>query len=76
MIRSFMAALLLASAAPAAAQTIAITGGTVALGDGSDPIPGGTVVIRNGRIFAAGANVGIPRGGTLGDVLPRSGLPS
>ena len=37
-----------------AAQTIAITGGTVALGDGSDPIPNGTVVIRNGRIAAAG----------------------
>ena len=67
MIRSFMAALLFASAAPAAAQTIAITGGTVALGDGSDPITGGTVVIRNGRIFAAGANVGIPQGAQMID---------
>ncbi|MEO7634218.1 MAG: amidohydrolase family protein [Sphingomicrobium sp.] len=41
--------------APAAAQTIAITGGTVALGDGSEPIPDGVVLIRDGRIQAAGA---------------------
>ena len=31
-------------AAPAAAQTVAIEGGTVALGDGSQPIPNGTAV--------------------------------
>jgi imidazolonepropionase-like amidohydrolase len=54
-------ALLLAlTSAPALAQTVAITGGTVALGDGSEPIEGGTVVIRNGRIAAAGRNVAIP----------------
>ena len=47
-------AMLLAGAAPAAAETIAISGGTVALGDGSEPIPGGMVVIRDGRIVAAG----------------------
>ena len=40
---------------PAAAQTYAIFNGTVALGDGSEPIPNGTVVIRDGRIVAAGA---------------------
>ena len=51
---SLIAALLLASSASAAAETIAITGGTVALGDGSEPIPGGMVVIRDGRIVAAG----------------------
>jgi imidazolonepropionase-like amidohydrolase len=49
-------------ATPAAAQTIAITGGTVALGDGSEPIEGGTVVIQNGRITAAGRNVAVPAG--------------
>lgn len=54
MIRSFVAAALLCTAAQAAAQAIAITGGTVALGDGSAPIPNGTVVIRDGRIVAAG----------------------
>jgi imidazolonepropionase-like amidohydrolase len=41
-------------ASPVAAQTFAIVGGTVALGDGSQPIPNGTVVVRNGRIVAAG----------------------
>ena len=55
-------AALLAFAAPAFAQTVAITGGTVALGDGSEPIEGGTVVVQNGRILAAGRNVAIPAG--------------
>lgn len=47
-------------AVPAAAQTVAIEGGTVALGDGSQPIPNGTVVFRDGRIVAAGAGVAVP----------------
>ena len=54
MIRRTLAALLLAAAAPAAAQTFAITGATVALGDGSEPIPNGMVVVRDGRVVAAG----------------------
>ena len=54
-------------ATPAFAQTIAITGGTVALGDGSEPIPGGTVVIRDGRVVAAGAGVGVPAGAQVVD---------
>jgi imidazolonepropionase-like amidohydrolase len=54
MIRALFAATLLSAAAPLAAQTIAITGGTVALGDGSEPIPNGMVVIRDGRVVAAG----------------------
>jgi imidazolonepropionase-like amidohydrolase len=41
-------------ASPAAAQSFAIVGGTVALGDGSQPIPNGMVVVRDGRIVAAG----------------------
>lgn len=48
------------SAAPAIAQTVAITGGTVVLGDGSAPIERGTVVIRDGRVVAAGPNVAVP----------------
>lgn len=60
MIRAAVAALLLACAAPAAAETIAITNGIVATGDGSAPIHGGTVVIRDGRIVAAGQGVRIP----------------
>jgi imidazolonepropionase-like amidohydrolase len=67
MIRATVAALLIAVASPVGAQTIAITGGTVALGDGSDPIAGGRVVIRNGRIAAAGANVAVPPGAQIID---------
>jgi imidazolonepropionase-like amidohydrolase len=59
---AFAAALLLA-AAPAAAQSYAITGGTVYPASGP-PIRGGTVVIQNGRITAVGANVPIPAGAT------------
>ncbi|RIX27069.1 amidohydrolase family protein [Sphingomonas edaphi] len=54
------ASALLASAAPLQPQTVAITNGIVALGDGSDPMPGGTVVIRNGRVVAAGSGVSVP----------------
>jgi imidazolonepropionase-like amidohydrolase len=54
MIRRVIATLLLAAAAPAGAQTFAIVGGTVALGDGSAPIQNGMVVVRDGRIVAAG----------------------
>ena len=53
-------------AAPATAQTIAITGGMVAKGDGGEAAFG-TVVIRNGRIVAAGPAVGIPAGATVVD---------
>ena len=67
MIRPLIAALVAAVAVPATAQTIAITGGTVALGDGSEPIPGGVVIIRNGRIAAAGLNVGIPQDAQMVD---------
>jgi imidazolonepropionase-like amidohydrolase len=51
----------------ASAQTIAITGGTVGLGDGSAPIERGTVVIRDGRIVAAGQGVAIPAGARVID---------
>lgn len=47
---------------PAFAQTIAIIGGKLAIGDGSDPIENGTVVIVNGKVTAAGANVAVPAG--------------
>lgn len=54
-------------ATPALGQTIAITGGTVAIGDGSQPIEGGTVVIANGRIVAAGRGVAVPTGAQVVD---------
>jgi imidazolonepropionase-like amidohydrolase len=60
MIRALLVALLVTAAAPAAAETIAIINGTVATGDGSGPVEGGTVLIRNGRIVAAGQGVRVP----------------
>ncbi len=53
-------------AAPAVAETIAITGGIVATATG-EPIPGGTVVITGGRITAVGATAAIPAGATVID---------
>ena len=47
-------------AAPGFAQTVAVTNVTLALGDGSEPIPGATVVMRDGRIVAAGQSVAVP----------------
>ena len=56
---------LLASAAacaalPAAAQSVAIVNAKLVIGDGSPPIEHGTVLIRDGRIVAAGAQVAVP----------------
>jgi len=60
------AALVLAAALPASAQTIAITNGKVY------PVAGpvierGTVVIRDGRIAAVGVNVPVPAGARIID---------
>ena len=48
-------------AAPAHAETIAITGGMIAIGDGSAPAKG-TVVIRDGRVVGAGSSIVVPAG--------------
>ena len=64
-----MKALLLAAtllASPALGQTIAITGGTLAIGDGSAPV-NGTVVMTNGRVVAAGPGVAAPPGAEVVD---------
>ena len=58
--KMLIAALLMGVAGPALAQTIAITNATLALGDGSEPIENATVVMRDGRIVAAGAGVAVP----------------
>ncbi|MDH5283733.1 MAG: amidohydrolase, partial [Gemmatimonadota bacterium] len=57
--------ILLLATAPitAVAQTIAITGGKVFPVTGP-PLDGGTVLIRDGRIVAVGADVAIPAGAT------------
>jgi len=60
MIRVTLSAILLAAASPLAAQSFAIVGGTVALGDGSEPIQGANVVIRNGKIAGVGVNLPVP----------------
>ncbi|KHL26544.1 amidohydrolase [Croceibacterium mercuriale] len=60
--RALLGAAALLLAVPAGAQTIAITGGTVAIGDGSQPIPNGTVILRDGRVIAAGSRVAVPAG--------------
>jgi imidazolonepropionase-like amidohydrolase len=58
-----LAALLLAGVAlPAQAQDIAITNARVVIGDGTAPIPNGTVVVRAGKVVAAGAGVPVPAG--------------
>ncbi len=63
MTKRFLAAAAAAAlaAAPAAAQTIAITGGTVHPVSGP-AIPNGTVIITNGRITAVGAGIAVPAG--------------
>ena len=51
----YAAAAVAAFATPAVAETIAITGGRLIVGDGSAPVEGGTVVIRDGNVVAAGS---------------------
>ena len=46
----------------AAAQSVAITNAKLVIGDGSAPIAGGTVVVRNGKVVAAGTGVAVPAG--------------
>jgi imidazolonepropionase-like amidohydrolase len=55
-------AALLAIATPASAETIAITGGKIVIGDGSAPIEDGTVVISDGTVVAAGGGIAVPAG--------------
>ncbi len=50
------------AAAPATAQSVAIVNAKLVIGDGSAPIDGGTVLIRDGRVVAAGAHVALPQG--------------
>lgn len=54
--------LLLLSALPAMAETVAITGGRVVTLGPAGTIDGGTVVIRDGQITAVGKNVTVPAG--------------
>jgi imidazolonepropionase-like amidohydrolase len=60
--RLMFSAAALAFALPAAAQTVAITNARLVTGDGSAPKEGGTVVIQNGKVVAAGVGVAVPAG--------------
>ena len=58
----YAAAAMAALTSPSYAETIAITGGKLIVGDGSAPVEGGTVVIRDGTILAAGVGIAVPAG--------------
>ncbi|MBB5708038.1 amidohydrolase family protein [Sphingopyxis panaciterrulae] len=60
MIRLGVLLLALAATAPAAAETIAITGGRIVTMGPAGEIASGTLLIRDGRIAAVGADVAVP----------------
>ncbi|WP_114521285.1 amidohydrolase family protein [Altererythrobacter sp. ZODW24] len=68
---TLFAGLLASTAASANAQDLAFTNATVVIGDGSEPISGGTVVVRGGKVVAAGANVTVPADIPYTDVAGR-----
>ncbi|HSF11600.1 MAG TPA: amidohydrolase [Erythrobacter sp.] len=55
------------TATPALAQDVTITNARVVIGDGSEPIDGGTVVVRGGSVVYAGPASGAPAGGSAVD---------
>lgn len=59
------------------ASTLAIVGGTLIDGTGAPPVPDAAVVIRNGRIVAAGprSNVKIPKNANVVDAHGKTILP-
>jgi imidazolonepropionase-like amidohydrolase len=57
-----LSGLALSCAAPAQAQNIAITNAKLVIGDGTAPIDGGTVIVRDGRVVAAGKGIAVPAG--------------
>ncbi|MFM2300400.1 MAG: hypothetical protein RLZZ84_136 [Pseudomonadota bacterium] len=56
------AALLAGLSAPALAQDMAVTNARLVIGDGSPPIDHGTVLIRGGKVVAAGGGITVPAG--------------
>ena len=59
------------AASSASAQDVVITNATVATGDGSEPMEGATVVVRGGKVIAAGADIAVPAGA---DIVDGTGL--
>ncbi|MDE2436449.1 MAG: amidohydrolase family protein [Sphingomonadales bacterium] len=60
--RIALAALALALAGPALAQEVAVINGKVVIGDGSPPIDNATVLVRGGKVVAAGKGIAVPPG--------------
>lgn len=50
------------AAAPAMAQDIAIINARLVIGDGGEPLAGGTVLVQGGKVVAAGPAVAVPAG--------------
>ena len=67
-------ALLFALSTGAGAQTIALRGGTIHTGTGVT-IPGGTILIENGKIAAVGRDVFVPAGATVLDLRGKHIVP-
>lgn len=55
------------TATPALAQDVTITNARLVIGDGSEPIEGGTVVVKGGSVVYAGPAGGAPAGGNAVD---------
>ena len=62
-----LAALIAAIAAPALAQTVAITNARILTAGPAGEIANGTVVMRNGKIAAVGASAAVPAGAQIID---------
>jgi imidazolonepropionase-like amidohydrolase len=60
--KAALAALLAGLSPPALAQNVAITNATLVVGDGGEPIKGGTVLVQGGKVVAAGTEVAVPAG--------------
>lgn len=60
--RHFAITAAIAFAVPVHAQDMAIVNAIVVVGDGGEPVQGGTVVVRGGKVVAAGAGVTVPAG--------------
>ncbi len=58
---AFAASTLALAATPALAQDVAMTGVTVATGDGSAPIENGAILLQNGKVVYAGPAAGMPQ---------------
>lgn len=69
-----MVALLIAQQAAAPATTV-IRAGTMIDGSGAAPVANAVIVVQDGRITAAGANVAVPAGATIVDLSGWTVLP-